>query len=204
MNAGPRTILLKTADGNSVQMIQLPGNGGLGPTLIRAPQQQGGPAPGTPTTIRTAQGTQQILVPSVSLQQSLQQQQQQQAKMVVNQNQAGGPQTMTVGNASSASGGVPTNTPLSIQTSSANAQAASAAPSQMSPSTAKKKCKNFLSTLIRLASDQPEQVANNVRMLIQGLVVSSSIVVLYLWVHDHRHKHTQPNQTLHCQVSILR
>lgn len=191
MNAGPRTILLKTADGNSVQMIQLPGNSGLGPTLIRAPNQQGGQAPGTPTTIRTPQGTHQVLVPSVSLQQSLQQQQQQ-AKMVVGQGQSGGQQ----GNASSASGGVPTNTPLSIQTSSANAQAASAAPSQMSPSTAKKKCKNFLSTLIRLASDQPEQVANNVRMLIQGLVVSTTLVWLIFGYLIKAQTHTQLNQTL--------
>lgn len=62
------------------------------------------------------------------------------------------------------------NQPLTIQTTQANNQSANAAPSQMSPNTAKKKCKNFLSTLIRLASDQPEQVANNVRKLIQGLI----------------------------------
>ncbi len=61
--------------------------------------------------------------------------------------------------------------PLTIQTTAANAQAATT-PSQMSPNTAKKKCKNFLSTLIRLASDQPDQVANNVKNLIQGLIVS--------------------------------
>jgi len=64
--------------------------------------------------------------------------------------------------------------PLTIQTSQANTQAASAAPSQMSPNTAKKKCKNFLSTLIKLANDQPEQVATNVRKLIQDLIVSIS------------------------------
>lgn len=63
--------------------------------------------------------------------------------------------------------------PLTIQTTTqANSQQANAAPSQMSPNTAKKKCKNFLSTLIRLASDQPEQVATNVRNLIQGLIDS--------------------------------
>ena len=38
---------------------------------------------------------------------------------------------------------------------------------QMTPDTAKIKCKNFLSTLLRLASDQPEAVARNVRSLIQ-------------------------------------
>ncbi|XP_022646645.1 transcription initiation factor TFIID subunit 4-like isoform X5 [Varroa jacobsoni] len=42
--------------------------------------------------------------------------------------------------------------------------------SQMSPNTAKKKCKNFLATLIRLASDQPVQTATNVKALIQGLI----------------------------------
>lgn len=40
----------------------------------------------------------------------------------------------------------------------------------MTPDTAKVKCKNFLSTLLRLASEQPESVATNVQMLIQGLV----------------------------------
>ena len=40
----------------------------------------------------------------------------------------------------------------------------------MTPDTAKVKCKNFLSTLLRLANEQPESVATNVRMLIQGLV----------------------------------
>ena len=37
----------------------------------------------------------------------------------------------------------------------------------MTPDTAKHKCKNFLATLLRLASDQPESVARNVRALIQ-------------------------------------
>ena len=41
---------------------------------------------------------------------------------------------------------------------------------QMTPDTAKVKCKNFLSTLLRLASEQPESVATNVQSLIQGLV----------------------------------
>ena len=40
----------------------------------------------------------------------------------------------------------------------------------MTPDTAKIKCKNFLATLLRLASDQPESVARNVRTLIQGLI----------------------------------
>ncbi|XP_022247617.1 transcription initiation factor TFIID subunit 4-like isoform X2 [Limulus polyphemus] len=65
---------------------------------------------------------------------------------------------------------IPTITqPLTVQTSNINTQAASTT-SQMSPSTAKKKCKNFLSTLIQLAKDQPEHVATNVKNLIQGLI----------------------------------
>ena len=40
----------------------------------------------------------------------------------------------------------------------------------MAPDTAKLKCKNFLATLLRLAKDQPEQVAWNVRALIQSLI----------------------------------
>lgn len=69
------------------------------------------------------------------------------------------------------------NQPLSIQTAQANSQASAAnSQSQMSPNTAKRKCKNFLSTLIRLATDQPEHVAQNVRKLIQGLIVSFDAV----------------------------
>ena len=41
---------------------------------------------------------------------------------------------------------------------------------QMTPDTAKLKCKNFLATLLRLASEQPAGVAQNVRTLIQGLI----------------------------------
>lgn len=70
-----------------------------------------------------------------------------------------------------APGTSPHQQPLSVHTTAANSQAASAAPSQMSPTTAKKKCKNFLSTLLRLASDQPDTVATNVKSLIQGLIV---------------------------------
>ncbi|UYV85152.1 Taf4 [Cordylochernes scorpioides] len=40
----------------------------------------------------------------------------------------------------------------------------------MSPTTAKKKCKNFLSTLIQLAKDQPDHVASNVKNLVQGII----------------------------------
>ena len=41
---------------------------------------------------------------------------------------------------------------------------------QMTPDTAKMKCKNFLATLLRLAGEQPPEVADNVRHLIQGLI----------------------------------
>ncbi|XP_042900609.1 transcription initiation factor TFIID subunit 4 [Parasteatoda tepidariorum] len=58
--------------------------------------------------------------------------------------------------------------PLSVQTTSANTQPNT--PTQMSPNTAKQKCKNFLSTLIRLADEQPAAVAKSVRNLIQGII----------------------------------
>ena len=48
---------------------------------------------------------------------------------------------------------------------------------QMTPDTAKVKCKNFLATLLRLASDQPETVARNVRTLIQVIPAEPSLVV---------------------------
>ncbi|GBM02969.1 Transcription initiation factor TFIID subunit 4 [Araneus ventricosus] len=58
--------------------------------------------------------------------------------------------------------------PLTVQTTPANSQPGT--PTQMSPNTAKKKCKNFLSTLIRLADEQPAAVARSVRNLIQGII----------------------------------
>jgi len=39
-----------------------------------------------------------------------------------------------------------------------------------------KKCKNFLSTLIKLAASQPEATVSNVRDLIQGLIVSLALI----------------------------
>ena len=50
------------------------------------------------------------------------------------------------------------------------ASSASRMGQQMTPDTAKLKCKNFLATLLRLASEQPAGVAQNVRTLIQGLI----------------------------------
>ena len=41
---------------------------------------------------------------------------------------------------------------------------------QMAPNTAKHKCKNFLATLLKLASEQPANMALNIRQLIQGLI----------------------------------
>ena len=38
-----------------------------------------------------------------------------------------------------------------------------------------KKCKNFLSTLIKLAASQPPETVQNVKNLIQGLIVSASV-----------------------------
>ena len=74
-----------------------------------------------------------------------------------------------------------TSQPLSVSTTQANAQAAQGAVpnTQMSPSTAKKKCKKFLSTLIKLANDQPEEVSANVKRLIQGLIVSIFLTILF-------------------------
>lgn len=68
-------------------------------------------------------------------------------------------------------------TPATIRQSMTNSNAVQSNPpnantmgQQMTPDTAKIKCKNFLATLLRLASDQPEGVARNVRSLIQGLI----------------------------------
>lgn len=41
---------------------------------------------------------------------------------------------------------------------------------QMTPDTAKTKCKNFLSFLLELSAKQSQTVAKNVKALIQGLV----------------------------------
>ncbi|XP_040356332.2 transcription initiation factor TFIID subunit 4-like [Ixodes scapularis] len=60
--------------------------------------------------------------------------------------------------------------PFSAQSTLANRPTGTSTPSQMSPDMAKNKCKNFLSTLIRLASAQPGHTATNVRCLIQGLI----------------------------------
>ena len=46
-----------------------------------------------------------------------------------------------------------------------------------------KKCKNFLSTLIKLAHSQPENTVKNVQALIQGLIVSYDFLVFFLWQH---------------------
>ncbi|XP_037088565.1 transcription initiation factor TFIID subunit 4-like isoform X2 [Pollicipes pollicipes] len=42
--------------------------------------------------------------------------------------------------------------------------------SAMAPDTAKLKCRNFLATLLKLAKEQPDTVAGNVRTLIQNLI----------------------------------
>ena len=69
-----------------------------------------------------------------------------------------------------------TTTVTQQQTAAAPVTAATAATAgmgqQMTPDTAKVKCRNFLATLLRLASDQPDSVAKNVRELIQGLIES--------------------------------
>ena len=57
--------------------------------------------------------------------------------------------------------------PAGVATPALPSAASNAMGQQMTPDTAKHKCKNFLATLLRLASDQPESVARNVRALIQ-------------------------------------
>ncbi|CAG0912421.1 unnamed protein product [Notodromas monacha] len=60
--------------------------------------------------------------------------------------------------------------PVVVQQQQQQQQSASSQSLQMPPETAKIKCKNFLATLLRLANEQPDNVAKNVRNLIQGLV----------------------------------
>lgn len=43
-----------------------------------------------------------------------------------------------------------------------------------------KKCKNFLETLIRLSSQQPQQTLDNVKKLIQGLLVSVNCLLFFI------------------------
>merc|ERR1719412_818305 len=57
-----------------------------------------------------------------------------------------------------------------VSNSSRSASSSGGMGGQMTPDTAKMKCKNFLATLLRLAGEQPQDVANNVRTLIQGLI----------------------------------
>lgn len=45
-----------------------------------------------------------------------------------------------------------------------------------------KKCKNFLSTLIKLAYSQPTETVKNVKALIQGLIVSGFVFVVGKYV----------------------
>jgi transcription initiation factor TFIID subunit 4 len=42
-----------------------------------------------------------------------------------------------------------------------------------------KKCKNFLTTLIKLASSQPKKTVDNVKALIQGLIVSKIVLTTF-------------------------
>ena len=188
---GPRTVLVKTENG--YQMVTIPAQGPTltsGATIIRTPTPSG----------------QQLMIPVSQLQQTLAAQAGG-AKMVMSiANQPTSvmntPQTLSGSLPVVVSGGssqVPTNTQLTVQTSQANAQASSssAAPSQMSPTTARKKCKNFLSTLIRLANDQPENVATNVKTLIQGLVVC---ILFFLWCMIFFTQHNQSLTHLHIDL----
>ena len=70
---------------------------------------------------------------------------------------------------------------------------------QMTPDTAKIKCKNFLATLLRLASDQPEGVARNVRALIQ--VLHHFITLLILITMEITKKTSQKTQLI-CSLNV--
>ena len=65
-----------------------------------------------------------------------------------------------------------TNSNTAANTNTASPASGGGMGQQMTPDTAKIKCRNFLATLLRLASDQPDAVAKNVRELIQGLIES--------------------------------
>ncbi|XP_014675326.1 PREDICTED: transcription initiation factor TFIID subunit 4-like [Priapulus caudatus] len=62
------------------------------------------------------------------------------------------------------------SSPLVSGTASSSHGPSATVSAKMSPEVAKKKCKNFFSTLIKLASSQPPDVAANVRKLIQGVI----------------------------------
>jgi hypothetical protein len=168
-------VLVRTEHG--LQLINLTPQPGMptGQQQIRFTAPLANAAPGQPQMTQVRQqivniGTQpQIrtgMQPQQQQQQVHQQQQQQQAPPPMSQpltiqtsQPAAAGQSAAAGGAGGAGGAA-----------QANAQ------SQMSPNTAKRKCKNFLSTLIRLATDQPEHVAQNVRKLIQGLIVSCNSI----------------------------
>ncbi|XP_037088566.1 transcription initiation factor TFIID subunit 4-like isoform X3 [Pollicipes pollicipes] len=71
-----------------------------------------------------------------------------------------------------------TTTPTYKTPAPTTPRTATAAPAQstpqpqsaMAPDTAKLKCRNFLATLLKLAKEQPDTVAGNVRTLIQNLI----------------------------------
>lgn len=65
---------------------------------------------------------------------------------------------------------MPTTVTRPAVSTAAASSAASSMGQPMTPDNAKVKCKNFLATLLRLASEQPPMIAANVRSLIQGLI----------------------------------
>ena len=68
-----------------------------------------------------------------------------------------------------------------------------------------KKCKNFLSTLIKLASNQPPQTVKNVKQLIQGLVVGIFMPDVKIIKHKkiERMEYSRINDHVRDEISVI-
>jgi len=160
----PGHLLVKTETGQ-YQILRVGPPGATGTTVSQQPQQQQ-----QPTVVR------QTAPPSTVVSSQQQQHPAPQIRLPTQPVALTRPQQST-----SVTPQLPTTAvstpPASTASPSASSPAVSAANQaamgqQMTPDTAKVKCRNFLATLLRLASDQPDSVAKNVRELIQGLIES--------------------------------
>ena len=156
----PGHLLVKTETGQ-YQILRVGPPGATGTTVSQQPQQQQ-----QPTIVR------QTAPPSTVVSSQQQQHPAPQIRLPTQPVALTRPQQST-----SVTPQLPTTAvstpPASTASPSASSPAVSAANQaamgqQMTPDTAKVKCRNFLATLLRLASDQPDSVAKNVRELIQG------------------------------------
>jgi len=157
----PGHLLVKTETGQ-YQILRVGPPGATGSTVSQQPQQQQPPAvrqtAPAPTVVSSQQQqpAPQIRLPTQPV-----------AMTRPQQSTSVTPQLQTT--AVSVSAPAASTAPPSPASSAGN-QAGMG--QQMTPDTAKVKCRNFLATLLRLASDQPDSVAKNVRELIQGLIES--------------------------------